>query len=219
MYERMVALVKNCLQKSLQCRNYTMRQIEVILAEVACIINNRPITAVVEDTEILPVRPADFLALKTLQPLWDPELNEREDSTKAAAIVKRWRKTRLVVDDVWKRFYKEYLLMVREYHYGNRVRKGVEREPHVGEVVLIDETQPLQPVQRKRDNWRLAAVMEVERSADAGWKSTQSEGSMRWSSGSASAHQTSSIGVFGTRRANGRTKRGKGKASGFRRTA
>ena len=44
-YERLVGMVKDCMRRGLQEKSTIFRQLEVIIAEKECVLNNRPLTA------------------------------------------------------------------------------------------------------------------------------------------------------------------------------
>eukprot|EP00921_Rhytidocystis_pertsovi_P003505 GHVQ01006068.1.p1 GENE.GHVQ01006068.1~~GHVQ01006068.1.p1 ORF type:complete len:169 (+),score=11.33 GHVQ01006068.1:230-736(+) len=72
-YERLVGLTKKALLKGLWHRRVTIRELEVIIAQVMCFLNNRPLTVVCTEEEPLrpPVRPADFLTVGSITPPWN----------------------------------------------------------------------------------------------------------------------------------------------------
>ena len=163
-YERLVAIVKECLRKELTNKNVTLVQLEVMVCEIECILNNRPLTACASQGDMVPIRPADFLRCPALPDLWDPELNdEKGETSKAAAIRGRWRKMRSIVNMVWQRWHKEYLTALRDYHCYDKQKKSLYMVPAVGDVVLIDDV-PAAP--KRRDQWKLGKVETLYPSPD-----------------------------------------------------
>ena len=50
-FERMVGCVKQCLRKALGKARLTQDELEIVLVEVECTLNSRPLTYEYDDTE------------------------------------------------------------------------------------------------------------------------------------------------------------------------
>uniref|UniRef100_A0A183TWK9 Integrase catalytic domain-containing protein n=1 Tax=Toxocara canis TaxID=6265 RepID=A0A183TWK9_TOXCA len=159
-YERLVGLTKNALQKAIGRRLLTETNLITYLTEAEAVINQRPLTALQKDSlEVL--RPADFLTPdsdSTLDPgepnidVYRPEaLSTRE------ARLEEWKQTRCSLSRFWQLWSSAYLHFLRERTQREHVgpRSLTRRPPQKGEVVILCDDNHPRPV------WKLAIVEET----------------------------------------------------------
>lgn len=139
----MVGTTKRCLRKVLGQSRLTEEQLNTTLISVEAAVNSRPITQD-EDSEAL--TPAHFLigeGLLTVPTGPEPKcLDQRQE------LAKEFRRKMKLADDFWKRWQKEYLMQLRNFHEVRKPRtlKGIRQ----GDVVLVQEDV------RPRHMWRKA---------------------------------------------------------------
>nr|CAD2178931.1 unnamed protein product [Meloidogyne enterolobii] len=159
-YERLVALVKHSIQRTLGRRILPCDDLSAFLTEAEASINSRPLT-IVSDAEgaPIPLRPMDFLLPGADMHLATIQLEDDEDKRLPSheKLANLWRVTQEAVEYYWTRWTKEYLLVLRERagwnHRGPRCQdKSI---PMVGDVVLIEEDL------RPRNLWSLGRITEL----------------------------------------------------------
>jgi len=149
-WERMVGTVKRCLRKVLGQSSLTEEQLNTTLISIETAVNSRPITYS-GDSDAL--TPAHFLiggGLVTTPT--GPEPETRRDLTK------EFRLRLKLSDDFWKRWQKEYLLQLRNFHEVRKPQKC--NDIRKGDVVLIQEDA------RPRHMWRKARVEGLQEGRD-----------------------------------------------------
>eukprot|EP00921_Rhytidocystis_pertsovi_P017199 GHVQ01027032.1.p1 GENE.GHVQ01027032.1~~GHVQ01027032.1.p1 ORF type:complete len:380 (-),score=27.66 GHVQ01027032.1:79-1218(-) len=162
-YERLVGLTKKALFKGLWHRMVTIREFEVIVTDVMCFLNNRPLTVVCSEEELLrPVSPADFLKVGSISPPRSPNQvggAEDADTVIGNRIVRAWQRSHGYAEAVWTHWFRRYLTELREYHVRRKRRKKEANwTPAVSDVVLVDD---LPPIPRNREACRLAVVTKL----------------------------------------------------------
>lgn len=166
-YERMVALVKNCLKKSLGPKILDFRSLEMTLLQVEDLVNRRPITKSSNDArDHLALRPIDLVRIYAHAPFaprtpsTDPDYTPNTlDSPNAVQEFFDSASSRL--DTFWKLWNKAYLSQLRDMNRIRQLTRGEKRSsPSVGDVVLCtDENLP-------RDRWKMAIVLRTNVSED-----------------------------------------------------
>lgn len=149
-WERMIGTTKRCLRKVLGRSQLDEEGLNTILVSIEAAINSRPIT---QDGQDMVLTPAHFLHGDKLTIIpHGPEPTTRND------LSKEFRLRQKISDDLWRRWKKEYLLLLRNYH---EVRGHPARpKPRVGEVVLLQEDT------NARHMWKRAVVEEVRPGRD-----------------------------------------------------
>jgi hypothetical protein len=144
----MIGTVKRCLRKVLGQSRLTEEQLNTTLISIETAVNSRPITQG-EDSAAL--TPAQFLIGEGLVTI--PTGTERTVRQKLA---KELRLKQKLSDDFWKRWTKEYLLELRNFH---EVKRPVGKAAliRLGDVVLIQEDV------RPRHQWGRARIEELRR--------------------------------------------------------
>jgi len=168
-HERLIALVKKCLRATLKTRLLPTNQWITAHAEVERVVNSRPISAIMSDDIIRPLRPIDFISpgaglatnpsfppeKKNLDCLADPDYFYRPPTANELRL-KHEANNRLL-EKFTITFKNQYLLNLRERHKGNP--KQTETFPSINDIVLIkDEHHPI--------FWRLGRIEALITSAD-----------------------------------------------------
>ena len=147
-------------------RLLTWSDLVTLLSETEAIVNCRPITYVNNelDSTFRILRPVDFLLFRPVSslPPTDTEFPVRDLGEGGKHLASIWKARERYLDKLWSVWYDEYLLSLRErsnrFHKSGRMT--VNRQPQVGEVVLLKEDgQP-------RGSWKLARIVKLNRSSD-----------------------------------------------------
>ena len=164
-YERLVGIVKRSLRKSIGKVYLDIIQLQTILAEVEAVVNTRPIIYICDDIDLCTLTPAHFLTLNYRIDF--PEMIDIEETdyipgiSSSQTLLETWKKGQRHLSNFWKVWKNEYLAQLRErdqcYHKNNRNKS--ECDPHIGDVVLIQEGQP-------RSQWRIGKIIEFLTSSD-----------------------------------------------------
>ena len=159
-YERMVALVKYPLRRSIGKRLLSYEELNTLLIEIERICNERPLTYISEAEVDKPIRPVDFL-IPYPNNMREREL-ERPDKDDPDFEIKRSSRDQLIenyklglesANKFWKTFIEHYLITLREKAVGE-VKQG-QSLPELGEPVIIyDHETP-------RNQWRLGKIAEL----------------------------------------------------------
>lgn len=124
-----------------------------LMAEVAAIVNARPITALPSDVDDpLPLSPNMLLTMKT-RPLGPPP-----GDFVAADIYarRRWRRVQYLADQFWLRWRREYLQTLQPRKKWSHLRRNLVE----GDVVLVKEEGEY------RNDWPMGRVTEAIKSDD-----------------------------------------------------
>jgi hypothetical protein len=169
-YERLIGLVKSTIKRAVGRRMLDWQEFITLITEVEAIVNSRPITFVSDDirSRHCVLRPIDFItemAVGSPLEFGSAELAgiTREKLGEATKrLVAYWKYKQRHLDALWKHWYSEYLLSLRERgnatHHGQK--RHVRSHPVVGEIVLVrDEDIP-------RGSWKIARVQRLHNSSD-----------------------------------------------------
>ena len=145
-YERLIAVVKNCLKITFHGCALSRVALETAVTEVEAAVNSRPLTYVGTTGDPFPLTPAQFLY--GVQPMEDTSVPQG-----CFAVGKQWRARLRVAQAFWGRFEREYLTLLRTWR-----RKSAPPFPPVypGDVVLVKGTE-----KTPRSNWPLARVVSL----------------------------------------------------------
>ena len=160
-YERMIALVKDCLYKALHHRQVTPDELVTILLEVEAIVNNRPLTyldAHPDTGEIL--TPALLLYGRSifLFPFYESENVPVDPVYNVDVLLSYHNYVNAIVHKFHKLFCESYLSALREKHYLSQ--QSPSQFPAEGELVILGIDQP-------RNLWHLGKVVKVIPSKDS----------------------------------------------------
>ena len=144
--------MKRCLKKTLKNSKVTVNELNTLLAEIECMINNRPLTYQSSDDFEKALTPSHLITGRRLDLL--PDLNEAElnveNEPSRTLITKRQRHLQRLLKHWWKRWNTDYLINLRDTHNLQSSRKGKEftrlREGDV--VCILDDKVP-------RGQWKL----------------------------------------------------------------
>lgn len=147
-WERLVQSCKRAMKISISTRLVTDRVLRTVIAEVAALLNSRPLTHLSMDPDDPePLTPNHFLhgGARPYQALkWSEEKN-------VDVTAKQFLQSQAIIQHFWKRWLIEYVPHLTER------RKWVENRPNitVGDLVLVIEPNTL------RGQWPLGKVIEV----------------------------------------------------------
>jgi len=159
-FERIVKMVKLCLQKTLHRSMVTEDELHTVLCEIEADLNDRPLTSVSDSVDDLqPLTPSqlmlgyrlDSTPVATLDP--EEELDPSEFTTELLS--RRQKNVQKVLHRFQSRFRKEYLTILR--HSATDTREVVA--PQVGDIVQIHDEGP-------RLLWNLGRVVELHEGKD-----------------------------------------------------
>jgi transposase InsO family protein len=162
-HERLVGLVKHCLRASVGSRKLKFEAWEVLIKEVARVVNCRPLCAMVDYEVSQPLRPIDFLEPGEGHPAIpnefpdvdekDPDFVPNKESSLANTLAQAFARNTQLLNAFQRTFHEQYLLALRERHEtGYPAEASV---PKVGDVVLIHEAE------KQQLQWRLGIVEEL----------------------------------------------------------
>ena len=124
----------------------TDEELSTTLVNIEAALNSRPITQDTEDA----LTPAHFLCGERLTALpsgIEPRLEEN--------LTKAHQRTQKTADDFWKRWEKEYLPELRNFHEVSQPHKRPGKV-RIGDIVLLQEDR------RPRHRWKKARVEELK---------------------------------------------------------
>lgn len=154
-FERLIGLVKAALHKTIGHGMLSWGELEEVLLDVETTLNNRPLGYMEDDVQLPTLTPNTMLFLKpdaVELPEKDPtNIGER-------GLRRRVRYLNKCKDEVWKRWYNEYLKSLRERH--RIVHDTAPLELKEGEVVIVRSEE------RNRGRWPLGIVTELIRGRD-----------------------------------------------------
>ena len=152
-YERMVQLVKRVLRKILGNAKLDFEELTTVIVEVEGTINSRPLAYICSDDFEEPITPSHLVIGRRILSLPYPdELDDPFDNDyDATELEKRARYLHTLLGHFWKRWTKEYLLNLREYHHSREVNRE-QGHIQVGDVVIVKEDNV------PRGRWKVAVV-------------------------------------------------------------
>ena len=150
--ERMVSTVKSNLRKVLQRSFLSYDEMITLLKQIEAVINSRPITTIYDDDVEQPLTPSHLLIGKRATQL--PEVSPSFYDTEGRSTYRE-----SLITNFMKRWKKEYLQELQDYHISTRKIEEPERIPKIGEVVLMKEDTP-------RATWNLARITNIFISRD-----------------------------------------------------
>ncbi|CAO4372442.1 unnamed protein product [Caenorhabditis nigoni] len=159
-YERIVGLVKHQLQKELGKTLLDFHSLRCILAGVETMINIRPLTPHMRNTDdMVALRPIDFqlpgvlLELPANEIPFDPKRSKTDNRTR-----EHLQKLDAAEENLWKGWALGYLLHLRESKHKNK--RCSTLKPKVGQVVMINTNLV------RRQKWPLGIITKVFESKD-----------------------------------------------------
>lgn len=166
-YERLIALVKRSLRKTIGSTPLEEFQFLTLTAEIESMLNSRPLVYV--DCDInssIILTPGHFLNLQTFSSLPDIDTSDPEfQSGKKSSVDKLlqfWVKGQKLLQQFWHLWRTEYLAALREKNkiLLKQSRKRYLDKPRVGDVVLIEDNS------LPRGQWRAGKIIKLNYSSD-----------------------------------------------------
>jgi hypothetical protein len=149
-WERMIRSVRRIMASMLKDR-LSDETLHTILCEVEFIINNRPLTKLSDDPlDLNPLTPNHLLMMGGSCTIPPGEFGLKDSYRH------RWRYVQHITDIFWKRFVKEYLPELQKRTKWDREEYNLK----VGDLVLLMD------MQKSRNCWPLAVVLEVHQGQD-----------------------------------------------------
>ena len=151
-FERMIKSAKRCLRKAIGKSGLSFDELLTLVIEVEGVLNSRPLTYVYDTDVTEPLTPSHLLVGYRILSLPDTSLSDDPaDDYSPGKISRRSAHLARTLDHFWRRWKREYLLELREFHRTGQ-RGGGSCELRPGEVVTVyDENHP-------RGMWRLGRV-------------------------------------------------------------
>ena len=147
-FERLIGLFKQAFFKSIGGGMLSWTELCEVVLEVETQLNQRPLSYVEDDIQFPLLTPASFLFQRSNR-LPEQETWREEPGN----LRKRAKYLRSCKDALWKRWTREYLVALREWHQCNR--KDKNKWLKIGDVVLIRSEE------RNRGKWPLGVVVEL----------------------------------------------------------
>ncbi|XP_063389850.1 uncharacterized protein LOC134675515 [Cydia fagiglandana] len=161
-YERLVALAKHCMKRTLEKHLLNDNQLLTVIKEIEAVINTRPLTYVGADLDRV-LRPVDFLRLGNCVV---PEPMETDNVGKITAtkvdLIASWKRGTMILGEFKDMFIKQYLTSLREKHRYSvkQPRSTSDKLPQVGDMVQIFDDS------KKRINWKEGKITTLIKSQD-----------------------------------------------------
>ncbi|XP_061712809.1 uncharacterized protein LOC133521756 [Cydia pomonella] len=161
-YERLVALVKHCLKRTLDKHLLTDGQMHTVVKEIEAVLNTRPLTVVGSDPEGV-LRPADFLSLGQCLEI-NPDFGEgtSQGTHTKVDLVEGWKRGQRILNEYKEMFTNQYLPSLRDRfsHSHKQPRVISKKSPEVGDIVQIKNDS------KNRINWKVRKIVSLIRSRD-----------------------------------------------------
>ncbi|XP_066983817.1 uncharacterized protein [Macrobrachium rosenbergii] len=161
-WERLIGLLKSCLKKIVGQALLRFEELTCVLVELEGIINDRPLSYLPGDLNQLEILIPNHLILgRKLKPFPREVVNWEEISGvptygRREFTEKRFLYGSKLCNDLWKRWEREYLTMLRETHQVGIVHGSW---PRIEEGVLIHDEGP-------RSKWKLSQVIKLHKGRD-----------------------------------------------------
>ena len=154
--ERLVKSTKRCLKKKLGRARLTFEELQTVISEIECAINNRPLTYIDNDTIESCITPNHLCNGRRME-MFNSSSCGSEDADRLSVnnLTKRVVYREYLVKHFLKRWEKEYLLTLREKYQ----KDGSSESFKNGDIVLIKDDGP-------RLFWKIAKIVELRKSKD-----------------------------------------------------
>ncbi|XKL63773.1 hypothetical protein PGB90_006137 [Kerria lacca] len=158
-YERMIALTKGSLLRTFHGQALSDITLRTALAEIAAVLNGRPLTYVSEDIQDKPLPPNHFL--RSFLSLPQELIPDTSRAVTRKHLTALWKKCNEITNQFWHQWNTNYLQFLREQHHNVHFPKKVTvHSPQVGTVVLVVEKH------LKRAAWQLGRITHLNYSSD-----------------------------------------------------
>ena len=163
--ERMVRSTKRCLRKILEKANVTYNELQTILKEIECIINNRPLTFIYDDDLEYSLTPNHLIYGRNLNNVASFTHDTNFEELNETNIEGQLKYVRQIVTHFWKRWRNEYIIELREHF--KKEKPAALANINVNDVVLImDEKLP-------RIKWRTGRIIKLIKGKDNAVRGTE----------------------------------------------
>ncbi|CAB4031399.1 Pro-Pol poly [Paramuricea clavata] len=147
-YERLIGIFKSMFRKTIAGGLLSFSELEEIVLDVEVCMNNRSLTYLEDDPQLLVFTPNSFLFQR---PTAVPELQPHQ--LKEQDLKKRLRFLCTTKDGLWNRWTREYLTGLRERH---KIVRGSKAEyPKVGDVLIVKGEN------KNRNTWKLGKIVRL----------------------------------------------------------
>ena len=147
-FERLVAIMKSCLSKMIGNAMLMFDELEEVLIDTECIMNNRPLCYLGDDHDF-PVITPNLLMRGQPTAVLDQDVDLLDDKS---AVTKRMRYIQTCKEHTRKRWLREYIYALEERQRQNNTSGG--QIPTKGSVVLITDNSKLKSV------WKLGRIQD-----------------------------------------------------------
>ena len=162
-YERLIRGFKSCLKKCIGLARLTYDEVSTVVTEIEAIFNSRPLTYLYENELEEALTPSHLLVGRRLLSLSETPQEEDDDGgygEQEDVARRRQRYLNKVLDNYWRRWKREYLVDLREYHRLEIKRSHVP-EISEGDIVSIEDEN-----RKNRATWKLGKVEAVKKGQD-----------------------------------------------------
>lgn len=161
-YERLVAVVKHCLKRTLEKHMLEENQLLTIIKEVEAVVNTRPLTYVGAEMDHI-LKPADFLTpgrCLNIQVLTDNL--PLSGSVIKQQLIEGWKRGNMIMNEYKDMFVNQYLLSLRERYRNSpkQARVRSHKAPQIGDVVQIKGDT------KNRESWKVGKIVELIKGKD-----------------------------------------------------
>ena len=117
-FERMIKSAKRCLKKAIGPSCLTFDELVTLVTETEAVLNSRPLTYVSTEDLEEPLMPSHLICGYRILSLPDVPFNEDDEDygVSVSDLTRRARHLKKTLDKFWRRWKREYLLELREYH-------------------------------------------------------------------------------------------------------
>ncbi|UYV64112.1 hypothetical protein LAZ67_2006597, partial [Cordylochernes scorpioides] len=140
-WERLVGLMKQLIRKVLGDKTVSYEELQTVICEVESAMNSRPLTAISEESGLVPITPAKFMC-DNASCLFVPEA----DTVDSKFLKESHGKVQKLRETIRQRFSKEYLGFLRQ-NTRNKTKSIKE-----GDVVLMEVDN------KKRTEWPIGVI-------------------------------------------------------------
>lgn len=149
-WERMIRMVRRILNSVLRQQVLDDDGLHTAICEAEAILNDRPITKLLDDpNDLEPLTPNHILLMKG-KPALPPGLFEPHD----LYVKCRWRQAQYISDLFWKQWVRQYLPLLQERQKWNQKRRNLK----AGDVIIIMDSLLLEALACFERSWRLSMI-------------------------------------------------------------
>ncbi len=154
--------MKSCLKKCIGGAKLSYDELHTCITEIEAVLNSRPLAYLYDEIQE-PLTPSHLIVgrrLLNLPALSSLDLEDRVFDEEGDGLPKREAYLSKVLDNYWKRWTKEYLVDLREYH---KLQYKGDGTPDIQEddiVTIEDENR------KNRLSWKIGRVKSVRKGLD-----------------------------------------------------